>query len=144
MHDDVSRLLMELLGNLTYASKKITDVLQAMHKGQECCVSAPSAAPALSAAEEIANALDGIQVFEPGPAAVEAAEDAPKKKRGRRGKFKITEAELKKLYVEDRMTAKQIGAKYGVKPGTVAQRVMKLGLSKRGPSPMKGKKAKKK
>ena len=142
MHDEVSRLLMELLGNLTYASKKITDVLQAMHKGQECCVAAPAATPALSAAEEIANALDRIQVFEPGPA-VEAAEDAPKK-RGRRGKLTITEAELKKLYVEDRMTAKQIGAKYGVKPGTVAQRVMKLGLSKRGPSPMKGKKAKKK
>ena len=142
MHDDVSRLLMELLGNLTYASKKITDVLQAMHKGQECCA-APAAAPA-AADEAIANALDRIQQFEPGPAAMEAAEAAPKKKRGRRGKFKITEAELKKLYVEDGLTAKKIAEKFGAKPGTVAQRVMKLGLSKRGPSPMKGKKAKKK
>ena len=142
MHDDVSRLLMELLGNLTYASKKITDVLQAMHKGQECCAEAPAAAPA--ATEAPANALDRIQAFEPGPAVMEDAEDAPKKKRGRRGKFKITEAELKKLYVEDGLTAKKIAEKYGVKPGTVAQRVMKLGLSKRGPSPMKGNKAKKK
>jgi len=144
MHDVVSRLLMELLGNLTYASKKITDVLQAMHKGQECCAAAPTVAPVSAATEAIANALERIQEFESGPAAVEAADGAPKKKRGRRGKLIITEAELKKLYVEDRMTAKQIGEKYGVKPGTVAQRVMKLGLSKRGPSPMKGKKAKKK
>ena len=137
MHDDVSRLLMELLGNLTYASKKITDVLQAMHAGQECCAEAPAAT------EAPANALDRIQAFEPGPAAREAAEDAPKK-RGRRGKFNITEAELKKLYVEDGLTAKKIAEKFGVMRGTVAQRVMKLGLSKRGPSPMKGKKAKKK
>ena len=138
MHDDVSRLLMELLGNLTYASKKITDVLQAMHRGQECCAEAPAAT------ETIANALDRIQEFEPGPADDgDAADEAPKK-RGRRGKFNITEAGLKKLYVEDGLTAKQIAEKYGVMRGTVAQRVMKLGLSKRGPSPMKGKKAKKK
>ena len=140
MHDDVSRLLMELLGNLTYASKKITDVLQAMHKGQECCAAPPAAAPA-DADEAIANALDRIQAFEPGPAAVEAAEAAPKK-RGRRGKLTITESELKKLYVEEGLTARTIAEKYGVTPGTVALRVMKLGISKRGPSPRKGKKAK--
>ena len=52
-------------------------------------------------------------------------------KRGRRSSFNVTEAELKKMYITDGMTAKAIAEKYGVAPVTVAQRAMKLGLSKR-------------
>jgi hypothetical protein len=58
-------------------------------------------------------------------------------KRGRRSSFEITKEELKKMYVDEGMTAKEIAEKYGVAPVTVAQRAMKLGISKRA---KKGKK----
>jgi uncharacterized protein YjcR len=35
------------------------------------------------------------------------------------------------MYVDQGMTAKRIAEKYGVSAATVAQRVMKLGISKR-------------
>jgi len=53
------------------------------------------------------------------------------KPRGRRGKFNITKEELKKLYIDQGMTGKAIAEKYGVSSVTVAQRAMKMGLSKR-------------
>ncbi len=131
---DTNRLLMDLLQVLSKATGLIAAHLRGnapLPEVEEIVV--PDVAPAA----ETTSALDRIQQYEPGPAAAEAA--APKK-RGRRGKLNISEADLKKMYVTDGMTAKQIAEKFGVAHGTVAQRVMKLGLSKRGPSPMKGKK----
>ncbi len=133
---DTNRLLMDLLQVLSKATGLIAAHLRGnapLPEVEEIVM--PDAPPP---AAEPTSALDRIQQYEPGPAAAEAA-PAPKK-RGRRGKLNISEAELKKMYVTDGMTAKQIAEKFGVAPGTVAQRVMKLGLSKRGPSPMKGKK----
>ncbi len=134
MPQDINALLMNLLEILS----KATGLIAAHLRGNAPApsveeVAVPEAPPAAT------SALDRIQQYEPGPAAAEAA--APKK-RGRRGKLNISEADLKKMYVTDGMTAKQIAEKFGVAHGTVAQRVMKLGLSKRGPSPMKGKKRK--
>jgi len=66
------------------------------------------------------------------PAGSGKAAKGEAKTRGRRSKFDITKEELKKLYVDQGMTAKEIAAKYGVAPVTVAQRAMKMGISKRG------------
>src|ERR1041384_3213955 len=48
-------------------------------------------------------------------------------KRAARGSFNVTKDELAKM--RETMTAKQIGEKYGVSAGTVAQKAMKLGLA---------------
>src|SRR6266545_1345781 len=47
--------------------------------------------------------------------------------RAPRGSFNVTKDELAKM--RESMTAKEIAEKYGVSPGTVAQRAMKLGLA---------------
>jgi hypothetical protein len=139
MPQDINPLLMNLLEILS----KATGLIAAHLRGN-----APASYAPAPSVEEVAvpepvpaatSALDRIQDYEPAPAAVAEEADTPKK-RGRRGKLNISEADLKKMYVADGLTAKQIAAKFGVAPGTVAQRVMKLGLSKRGPSPMKGRK----
>ena len=142
MSKDVNAVLMELLGILSEATRKITDALRGVSPQH----SAPRDAKAVDVLTIVepapTNALDRIQEFEPGPAAAEAQEEAPKK-RGRRGKLPANFNEIVKgLYIDKDMSAKEIGEKFGVSHGTVAQRVMKLGLSKRGPSPAKGKKRK--
>ena len=53
------------------------------------------------------------------------------KKRKNGGKLKISREELRKLYLTDGLTAKQIAEKCGVSHGTVAERIIKLGLSRR-------------
>ncbi len=51
-----------------------------------------------------------------------------------RGRLTATPEELKKLYIDDGKTAKQIAEQFGVHPGTISQRLMKLGLTKREPA----------
>ncbi len=138
MAQDINRLLMDLLGILSQATGMIANHLRG---GAPAAVPMVEEAPELEEPGEPASALDRIQQYEPTPAAA-AQQTAAPRKRGRRGKLNISAADLKKMYVDDRMTTKQIAEKFGVAPGTVAQRVMKLGLTKRGPSPMKGKKKK--
>ena len=55
-------------------------------------------------------------------------EDQPKK---RSKKLDISKEELSKMYLEDKMTAREISMKLGCSSGTVAKRLMALGISKR-------------
>jgi hypothetical protein len=144
MSSDANQNLMEILGLLSEATKRITDMLRGVSSGPSSIAVARAPAPAAAPQDSpapvpVESALDRIQEFQEAGA---PAEDASQR-RGRRGRLTISEADLKKLYVDEGKTAKQIAEIYGVAPGTVAQRVMKLGLSKRGPSPMKGKSRKK-
>lgn len=85
------------------------------------------AMPASASSSASNSALDRIQEFEPGAKVAEAEVEAPRK----RGKLSATPEELKKLYIDERMTAKEIAEKYGCAPGTVAIKLQKLGISKR-------------
>jgi DNA-binding NarL/FixJ family response regulator len=137
--DQLSRMLMDLLGSLTDASKKITEVMRAM-AGPAVAATAPIEAPAPTPAvpnvvsETIHRALDRIQEFEPGSRAQE-------RKTRKRGKLNITEAELRKAYVEDGRTAKAIAEEHGVSPATINLRLREWKISKRGAG--KGKRGKK-
>ena len=135
---------MDLLGLLSEATSRITQLLRggapiSLGSRIQMAIPAPAAGDNGHDAPAAAPALDRILEYEK-PEAGEMEEASAPKRRGRRGKLNIEEAELKKLYIDQGLTAKEIGEKFGVAPGTVAQRVMKLGLSKRGPSPAKGKK----
>ena len=128
--------LMEILALLSEATKKMTEILLGgtpiTTSGGVVSLPTPASAPTESQAR---SPLDRIQQYEPGPAAQAATEGRPRK----RGRFKISDEELKRMYLEKGMTAREIGEIFGVAAGTVAQKVMKLGLSKRGTSPKKGK-----
>ncbi len=138
MAQDVNAALMDILGLLSEASHRLTSL---MRGGAPVSLPREPASAFSEPAEETpSSSLDRIQEFEPGPkATADVVEEMPKR-RGRRGKFNVSTEDLKKMYVDQGMTAKAIGEKYGVAHGTVAQRVMKLGLSKRGKREKKGKK----
>jgi hypothetical protein len=138
----LSRLLMDLLGSLTDASKKITEVMMAMAGPAAAAAPAPVAAPEPtpaepSVAEKVTRALDRIQEFEPGP---KAQEEKPRK-RAKRGKLTITADALKKAYVDENRTAKSIAEEHGVSPATINLRLREWKISKRGAG--KGKRGKK-
>ncbi len=61
----------------------------------------------------------------------EPSRPARRRRQGRKTRLNCTREELKRMYVDQGMTAKQIAEKYGVAAVTVAQRAMKLGISKR-------------
>ena len=91
----------------------------------------------------LANVIRTVQSLSSGGSPAPARRGRPRGrpaggggKRGPRGSFNVTKEELAKM--RETMTAKQIAEKYGVSPGTVAQKAMKLGLA----TP-RGKKAKK-
>ena len=81
----------------------------------------PQAAPGVQEAPPASQSpLDRVQEAEP--------EAETKRKRGR---LDATPQELKKLYVDEGLTAKKIAEKYGCAAGTVAIRLQKLGIGKR-------------
>jgi hypothetical protein len=141
-NDQLARLLMDLLGSLTDASKKITEVMMAMSGPAAAAAPAPVAAPTTTSAalspvaEKITSALDWIQEFEPGPKTQE--EKATKRKRG---KLTITADALKKAYVDENRTAKSIADEHGVSTATINLRLRVWKISKRGAG--KGKRGKK-
>ena len=142
-NDQLSRLLMDLLGSLTDASSKITEVMRAMAGPAPIAAPTPVAGPEPTSAtsnvveEKVTRALDRIQEFEPGP---KAQEDKPRK-RGKRGKLTITSDALKKAYVDENRTAKSIAEEHGVSPATINLRLREWKISKRGAG--KGKRGKK-
>src|ERR1041384_4971603 len=145
MAQDLNAALMDLLGLLSEAQHRVTTLLRG---GSPVRLTSASLVqpPAAPEAEENgfeapkSSALDRVQEY-PKPG-VDVVEVTPGK-RGRRGKLPADFDQIGKgLYIDQDMSAKEIGEKFGVSHGTVAQRVMKLGLSKRGPSPAKGKKRK--
>lgn len=78
-----------------------------------------------------ANVIRGLQAISGGAPAVRRGRPAGAGRKGKRGRITATADELKKMYLQDGMTAKQIAAKYNVSAGAVAVRLSKEGLTKR-------------
>jgi ATP-dependent Clp protease ATP-binding subunit ClpA len=101
-------------------------VAKASVKAQARGPALPAKAPAIEEDEE-----EDREDEDEAPVSSRKSDGARPGKRGKRSRLDISKEELKKMYVDQGMTAKRIAEKYGVSAATVAQRVMKLGISKR-------------
>lgn len=79
-----------------------------------------------------AEVIRGLQAISGGAPAVRRGRPPGAGRKGKRGRITATADELKKMYLQDGMTAKEIAAKYSVSAGAVATRLSKEGLSKQG------------
>ena len=111
MAQDVNAALMDLLGLLSEATSRVTQLLRG---GAPLSVASTRvmmpvvetvAEEAPAAGSNGGSALDRVNAD---------VVDVTPKKRGRRRKFNITPEELKKHYIDQGMSAKEIGEKYGV------------------------------
>ncbi len=95
-----------------------------------------------SVLQEFGQLLERLEAFSKGLVGTTPASRRrrPERKAGRpkgkarnrkRSKLTATDAQLRRMYVDQGMTAKQIAKKYGVSAGTVAVRASNLGLKKR-------------
>jgi hypothetical protein len=145
MDRDLNRLLFELLGTLSEATRKISEILcREAGGGPGAAEEAAEPVARLGAGlAEAVTALERAQAPEEGSSEDAAAPDEvdppeaadpvepPAPAVRRRGRLTVTEEELRRLYIDEDLPARVIAERFGVSAAAINQRLRLWGIGKR-------------